>query len=49
MEVNGAPGLAIRDFAGVLTVISFTVDAGKIVALDLMRNPEKLAYVHDPS
>jgi len=26
----------------VLTVIAFTIDAGRITALDVMRNPDKL-------
>jgi RNA polymerase sigma-70 factor, ECF subfamily len=41
--VNGAPGLVMRDADGVLTVVSFTVDAGRIVAIDAVRNPEKLS------
>jgi RNA polymerase sigma-70 factor, ECF subfamily len=41
--VNGAPGLVLRDADGVLTVVSFTVDAGRIVAIDAVRNPDKLA------
>jgi len=44
--VNGAPGLVMRDADGVLTVIAFTIDAGRITALDVMRNPDKLAGVH---
>jgi RNA polymerase sigma-70 factor (ECF subfamily) len=43
--VNGAPGLVIRDADGVLTVIAFTIDAGRITALDVMRNPDKLGGV----
>ncbi len=46
--VNGAPGLVLRDGGGVLTVIAFTVDAGRIVALDVMRNPDKLTGVPEP-
>ncbi len=46
--VNGAPGLVLRDGGGVLTVIAFTVDAGQIVALDVMRNPDKLTGVPEP-
>ena len=46
--VNGAPGLVMRDADGVLTVIAFTVDAGRITALDVMRNPDKLTTVPDP-
>jgi RNA polymerase sigma-70 factor (ECF subfamily) len=46
-EVNGAPGLVVRDDDGVLTVIAFTVDAGRITAIDGVRNPDKLARVPD--
>jgi RNA polymerase sigma-70 factor, ECF subfamily len=41
--VNGAPGLVVRDADGILLVIAFTVDGGRIVAVDVMRNPDKLA------
>ena len=47
-SVNGAPGIVMRDADGVLTVIAFTVDAGRITALDVMRNPDKLTTVPDP-
>jgi RNA polymerase sigma-70 factor (ECF subfamily) len=43
--VNDAPGLVMRDADGVLTVIAFTIDAGRITALDVMRNPDKLDRV----
>jgi RNA polymerase sigma-70 factor, ECF subfamily len=43
--VNGAPGLVLRDADGVLSVISFTVDRGRIAAIDVIRNPEKLTGV----
>jgi RNA polymerase sigma-70 factor, ECF subfamily len=45
--VNGAPGLVLRDAYGFLTVIAFTVDAGRITAIDSVRNPEKLTTVTD--
>jgi RNA polymerase sigma-70 factor (ECF subfamily) len=39
--VNGLPGLVVFD--GTHTgVFSFTVDAGRIVAIDVVRNPDKL-------
>jgi RNA polymerase sigma-70 factor (ECF subfamily) len=44
-DVNGAPGMVLVDATGVLTVISFTVDAGRIVAIDAVRNPDKLTGV----
>ncbi|WP_228002507.1 hypothetical protein [Nocardia australiensis] len=39
--VNGRPGLVVFDgtHAG---VVAFTVDAGRIVAIDIVRNPDKL-------
>jgi RNA polymerase sigma-70 factor (ECF subfamily) len=46
--VNGAPGIVLRDSLGFLTVIAFTVDAGRIVAIDSVRNPEKLTAVPEP-
>ncbi|QFG21450.1 RNA polymerase sigma factor SigJ [Actinomadura sp. WMMB 499] len=45
--VNGAPGLVARDHEGVLSVASFTFDAGRIVAIDIVRNPDKLTTVPD--
>lgn len=44
-EVNGAPGLVIRSGDGELSVLAFTVDAGLITAIDLIRNPDKLAKI----
>ena len=46
--VNGAPGLVLRDADGVLSVISFTVDGGRIAAIDVVRNPDKLTGVPEP-
>ena len=46
--VNGAPGLVLRDADGVLSVISFTVDGGRITAIDVVRNPDKLSAVREP-
>ncbi len=43
--VNGAPGLVVTDLDGILTVASFTVDAGRIVAIDVIRNPDKLTGI----
>jgi RNA polymerase sigma-70 factor, ECF subfamily len=47
-SVNGAPGLVLRDADGVLSVISFTVDGGRIAAIDVIRNPDKLADASEP-
>lgn len=49
VTVNGAPGLVLRDADGVLTVLAVTVDSGRIVALDAIRNPDKLTAVPDPA
>lgn len=46
--VNGAPGVVIRDAFGYLTVISVTIDGGRIVSMDAIRNPDKLTAVPDP-
>lgn len=46
--VNGAPGVVIRDGFGYLTVISVTIDGGRIVSMDAIRNPDKLTSVPDP-
>jgi RNA polymerase sigma-70 factor, ECF subfamily len=46
--VNGAPGLVVVDADGVLSVISFTVDSGRITAIDVVRNPDKLGSVREP-
>jgi RNA polymerase sigma-70 factor (ECF subfamily) len=42
VDVNGMPGLMSTTPDGAATVMSFTVDDGKIVAIDVQRNPEKL-------
>lgn len=47
--VNGIPGLVMRDADGVLAVIALTVDAGRIAAIDIVRNPDKLTAVPEPS
>lgn len=48
VTVNGAPGLVLRDADCVLSVISFTVDGGRITAIDVIRNPDKLGGVREP-
>ncbi len=45
VDVNGAPGLLVTEASGILTVTAFTIDDGRIVALDVVRNPEKLRHV----
>jgi RNA polymerase sigma-70 factor (ECF subfamily) len=42
VDVNGMPGLMGVGYDGVAMVMSFTVDDGQIVGIDVQRNPEKL-------
>ena len=42
VDVNGMPGLLGATNDGVTMVMSFTVDDGQIVAIDVQRNPDKL-------
>lgn len=50
-EMRGAPGMVNGQLGFVyyegrhLNVLSFTVDAEKIIALDVVRNPDKLRHV----
>ncbi|WP_205697885.1 RNA polymerase sigma factor SigJ [Conexibacter sp. SYSU D00693] len=44
-EVNGGPGLVVVDGDDVLTVMAFCVHEGRITALDVVRNPDKLKHV----
>jgi RNA polymerase sigma-70 factor (ECF subfamily) len=46
-SVNGGPGLIVRDGGGVLNVVAFTIDRGRITALDVVRNPDKLTAVRE--
>ena len=47
IDVNGLPGLVTYD-GRVMSVISCTIDAGRIVAIDVVRNPYKLQHVPMP-
>jgi len=47
-EINGVIGLVTEDADGRLSVISFAFDAGRIAAIDIVRNPDKLAGVPAP-
>ena len=44
--VNGAPGLLL-DTGGTLGVVAFTLSRGRITAIDIIRNPEKLGTLPD--
>jgi RNA polymerase sigma-70 factor (ECF subfamily) len=43
-DVNGLPGLVIERGTE-LTVVSFTLDGGRITVIDAIRNPDKLAHL----
>jgi RNA polymerase sigma-70 factor (ECF subfamily) len=45
VDVNGAPGLVVETTGGERSVFAFTVDGGRITAIDIVRNPDKLAGV----
>jgi RNA polymerase sigma-70 factor (ECF subfamily) len=45
VEVNGSPGLVIEGEVGGRSVMAFTVDGGRITAIDVVRNPDKLQRV----
>jgi len=47
-DVNGTPGLVVRTTDGELSVFAFTVDGGRITAIDVVRNPDKLERVPPP-
>jgi RNA polymerase sigma-70 factor, ECF subfamily len=42
VDVNGMPGLLAEGADGIATVVALTVDDGRITAIDIVRNPEKL-------
>lgn len=42
VDVNGMPGILIQGGDGIPNVVSFTVDGGRIAAIDIVRNPAKL-------
>jgi RNA polymerase sigma-70 factor, ECF subfamily len=44
VEVNGAHGLLVEG-EGTVSVIALTVDAGRIRAIDMIRNPDKLRHL----
>jgi RNA polymerase sigma-70 factor (ECF subfamily) len=45
--VNGTPGLVIRDADGVLSVLALTSDGDRVTAIDVIRDPAKLARAAD--
>jgi RNA polymerase sigma-70 factor (ECF subfamily) len=47
-RINDALGLVVDDGQS-LSVVSLTIDSGRIVAVDIVRNPEKLRHVEVPA
>lgn len=47
-DVNAQPGLVFRDADGVVTVMAFTIDAGRIAEIHVVRNPDKVTRVPAP-
>ena len=45
VDLNGQPGLVVLRPDGVPSVLAFTVDDGRIVRVDVMRNPDKLHLI----
>jgi RNA polymerase sigma-70 factor (ECF subfamily) len=48
VDVNGAPGMLVREASGDVSVGAFTVDGGRITAIDVVVNPDKLGHVRAP-
>jgi RNA polymerase sigma-70 factor (ECF subfamily) len=49
VDVNGLPGLLmVHREDGQVSVLAFTVDAGRITTIHLQRNPDKLGHVRAP-
>jgi RNA polymerase sigma-70 factor (ECF subfamily) len=42
VDVNGMPGVLVRDWGGATSVMAFIVDDGRITEIDIVRNPDKL-------
>lgn len=47
-RINGLPGYVTRFADGSLQTTAFEIDEGEIVAIHVVRNPEKLAHVPPP-
>lgn len=46
-RVNGTTGLVVED-GETTSVVSLTIDAGRIIALDIVHNPDKLRCLVPP-
>jgi RNA polymerase sigma-70 factor (ECF subfamily) len=47
VEINDRPGLMIVGTDGYRSMLSFTVERGRITRIDVVRNPEKLRHVRE--
>ena len=45
LKKSSAVRLVLMNVGGSLSVIAVTIDGGRIIALDVMRNPDKLTTV----
>lgn len=44
--INGVPGFVAREADGELQTTALDIEDGRVVAIDVMRNPEKLRHLH---
>jgi RNA polymerase sigma-70 factor (ECF subfamily) len=44
--INGLPGFVTREADGMLQTTALDIEDGKIVAIYVMRNPDKLRHLH---
>lgn len=44
-QVNGAPGLMLREPDGATETIAFDIEGGRIAAIYIVLNPEKLRHI----
>ncbi|XVQ14640.1 RNA polymerase sigma factor SigJ [Spirillospora sp. CA-255316] len=47
VQVNGDPGLVVVDTEGAPSVVAVTADGDRIIAIDVIRNPDKLRALLD--
>jgi RNA polymerase sigma-70 factor, ECF subfamily len=45
-SVNGLPGFVTEDAEGLLQTTAFDIEDGKIAAIYIVRNPDKLKHLH---
>ena len=44
--INGLPGFVTREADGELQTTALEIDEGKVTAIYVMRNPDKLRHLH---